>query len=102
MLCWSRPSSNAIEVFLNAQRKQEFSYSSVGDTRDQPPKGFAVEHNQVKLGHEAETFERAKAAIRAWKMFETPWVNLCWSGAAIEPGTTVAILMRIRILVGER
>jgi uncharacterized protein (UPF0548 family) len=47
----------------------------------------------VLLGHGDEIFERAKQAVRQWKMFAMPWVQLCWPDAAIEVGTTVAVLI---------
>jgi len=100
VLIWSYGDALLVETKQRCNRRlpertaeREFSYSSVGRTQGQSPKGFTVDHNQVKLGCGAEAFERAKVAIVAWKMFDMPWVNLCWPGAAIEPGSTVAILI---------
>jgi uncharacterized protein (UPF0548 family) len=40
-----------------------------------------------------EVFARAKRAIRAWKMFEMEWLELGWTDAAIEVGSTVGVLV---------
>ncbi len=52
-----------------------------------------MDHNRVLLGRGAEVFARAKQAIRAWKMFEMDWLELCWTNAAIEVGSTVGVLV---------
>jgi uncharacterized protein (UPF0548 family) len=93
MLCWSKPSSESIDAFISAQQKERFSYPEVGSSRQQAPPGYTVDHNRIRLGQGADTFERAKSAIRHWKMFEMPWIQLCWPDAPIEPGSTVAILV---------
>ena len=62
----------------------------MGASRSQAPSGYTVDHNRVKLGHGLNVFERGKAAIRQWKMFDMPWATLCWPDAAIEAGVTVA------------
>jgi uncharacterized protein (UPF0548 family) len=93
MLCWSKPSEQTINTFICAQQKENFSYPEVGSSRQQAPQRFTVDHNQIKLGEGADTFERAKSAIRQWKMFEMPWIQLCWPHTSIEPGSTVAVLV---------
>src|ERR1700733_3641092 len=84
MFCWSKPARSRIDMFISPE---------VGSSRQQAPKTYTVDHNRIKLGQGAETFERAKLAIRQWKMFEMPWVHLCWPDTPIEPGSTVAVLV---------
>src|SRR3984885_994802 len=84
MFCWSKPARSRIDMFISPE---------VGSSRQQAPKTYTVDHNRIKLGQGAETFERAKLAIRQWKMFEMPWVHLCWPDTPIEPGSTVAVLI---------
>lgn len=93
MFFWSRPSPSAIAAFLAGLKNQRFSYDEVGRSRGEMPSGYTVDHNRVRLGTGAEVFERAKSAIRLWKMFDLSWVNLCWPGTHIEPGAVVASLM---------
>jgi uncharacterized protein (UPF0548 family) len=93
VLCLSKPSRNSIEAFIAAQRDGEFSYADVGASRGRAPKGYTVDHNRIDLGRGAEAFERAKGAVRQWKMFDMDWVELCWAETAIEAGACVAVVI---------
>jgi uncharacterized protein (UPF0548 family) len=93
MLCWSKPSEETINTFLCAQQRESFSYPEVGSSRHQAPDGYNVDHNRIRLGEGADTWERAKSAIRKWKMFEMPWIQLCWPHKSVEPGSTLAVLV---------
>jgi uncharacterized protein (UPF0548 family) len=93
MLCCSKPSVDSINAFISAQQQGVFSYVEVGSSRQQAPPGYTVDHNRMNLGHGPEAFERAKSAIRGWKMFEMPWIQLCWPNPSIEPGSPVTILV---------
>ena len=68
------------------------SYAEVGATRQFAPAGYAVDHNRIPLGKGLATFHRAVDAIRQWKMFQMPWLTLCWTSTPIEVGATVAVL----------
>jgi len=93
MLLFSKPSPQRIREFVFAQEKETFSYPDVGASRVEAPGGYTVDHNRVQLGKGADTFERAKHALNAWKMFDIPWLELCWPDSPIEAGTTVAVLV---------
>ena len=93
MLCLSKPRRESILAFVSAQQNQKFSYAEIGRSRGQAPQSYTADHHRVRLGQGAETFELAKSAIRQWKMFEMPWVGLCWPDTPIEPGATVAVLV---------
>jgi uncharacterized protein (UPF0548 family) len=93
MFFLSRPNRNAIAAFLGAQQDQTFSYADVGYSRQQTPKGYVADHNRIQLGKGVATFERAKGAVRNWKMFDMPWADLCWPDTPLEPGASVAVLI---------
>jgi uncharacterized protein (UPF0548 family) len=93
MLRWSKPDRSAIERFVAAQREEKFSYTEVGASRGQAPSGYTVDHNRIELGRGADAFERAKGAVRRWKMFDMGWVELCWAETAIEVGPCVAVVI---------
>jgi uncharacterized protein (UPF0548 family) len=93
VFCWSKPNRNSIAAFIRNQQGQRFSYAEVGHSRGQPPVGYTVDHNRIKLGYGPDTFERAKSAIHQWKMFDFPWVSLCWPEYPIETGVSVAVLV---------
>ena len=92
MFCSSKPNRSSILRFISAQQYQQFSYPEVGYSRQRAPTGYHVDHSRIKLGQGADTFERAKRAVRQWKMFDFPWIRLCWPETPIEPGATVAVL----------
>lgn len=93
MFLYSRPSDAEIDRFLKERETDVFSYPDVGGTRGLPlPSGYNVDHNRVRLGAGEDDFERAKAAIRSWEMFNVPGLELISSDTPIEPGRSVALL----------
>jgi len=93
MLCSSKPSRDTINEFISAQENQKFSYAEVGSSRQYAPNGYTADHKRIKLGQGADVFEHAKYAIRQWKMFDMPWVDLCWTDTPVETGASVAVLV---------
>lgn len=89
----SRPHPDDIRTFLSAQKDQPFSYEHVGASRDRAPRGYTADHHRIRLGDGPEVFARAVTAIRKWKMFDMPWIQLCWPDTPIEEGATVAVLV---------
>jgi uncharacterized protein (UPF0548 family) len=94
MFLMSRPSEQEIKAFISAQQNKPFSYSPAGITRNPPASGYNVDHNRVQLGSGHHSFTAAQIAIREWKMFDIGWVNLFWSDTPIEPGSTVAVVVK--------
>jgi uncharacterized protein (UPF0548 family) len=89
------PSDARISGFLGSQRDAPFSYTEVGVSRGgEAPAGYTIDYNRARLGEGEETFDRAVAALRAWKMFDVGWVRVFPSDALIEAGTTVAVVGR--------
>jgi uncharacterized protein (UPF0548 family) len=93
MFLLTKPQGIEVFRFLEAQKTEKFSYPEIGCTRGIVPAGYLVDHNRIELGHGRETFERAKLAIRNWKMFDMPWVSLWGPETPIEPQTNVAVLV---------
>ena len=96
MFLFNEPSPQRIARFLDSQRDAPFSYDQVGATREnsKAPIGYSVDHNRTSLGRGIDTFERATAALYAWKMLDVGWARLVPAGAPVEVGTTVAVLAR--------
>jgi len=90
----SRPDSETIRQFLDEQRALPFSYEEIGHTKygARTHRGFDVDHNRQLLGHGKETYVRAHAAIRGWKMFPAPWTAI-EPKLSIHPDHTVAVLV---------
>jgi len=93
VLLFSKPSPQRLRESLLSQEKGTFSYREVGASRVQAPSGYTVDHNRVQLGKGADCFKCAKQAIKAWRMFDISWLELCWPNSPIEAGTTVAVLV---------
>ena len=96
MLLWTnKPTPRFIDEFLAAQAATTFSYSQVGTSSLGAPRGFVLDEMHTRLGSGAATFERAQAALVAWRQFELDWVELCWPETPLERGRTVAVLARV-------
>ena len=92
MFLFSRLDGAQIQRFLDDREADVFSYAEVGHTRETPPSGYNVDRNRVVLGLGSDDFERAKTAIRSWKMFDVPGLELIYPDTPIEPGRNVAVL----------
>ncbi|MGC1452890.1 MAG: DUF1990 domain-containing protein [Candidatus Sulfotelmatobacter sp.] len=85
------PSEDEIRRFISNQSDSGFSYPEVEASATAVPTGYNVDHNRIRLGSGEGTWQRAVEAIRAWKTFSMPWVNLHWPSAPILVGTDVAV-----------
>lgn len=97
MFLVTKPTSESIDRFLGRAATTDYSYSKVGATRTEQTiheSVYNVDHNQIVIGSGLEEFGKAKNAITFWRMFDMPWVELCWPNTPIEEGRTVAILIR--------
>jgi uncharacterized protein (UPF0548 family) len=88
-----RPSQSDLNAFLEASRDLPLSYDPIGIAK-QNPLGFNSDLASGVVGRGRQTFERAKLALAQWRHYEMGWVELWPRGAAIEPGTVVAVLVQ--------
>src|ERR1700704_5126752 len=87
-----RPSPREIEEFIARSRELPLSYDPIGIAKESPS-GFKVDEANGVIGQGQRAFERAKLALAEWRHFDFGWVELFPQGAAIEPGSVVAILV---------
>lgn len=94
MFVFGNPTDETIARIFAEQADAPFSYRGVGATDDEPtiPSGYLVDRYRVRLGSGATTWERARAAIRAWKMFDLKWLRVIRPDTPIEPGRMVAVV----------
>jgi uncharacterized protein (UPF0548 family) len=92
MFLLRQPSTESIRRFISSQRDQPFSYPEVGATAGEPPPGYIVDHNRIKLGTGKKAYERAIAALRNWDQFDLGWVRMVPRETPIETGAVVAIV----------
>jgi uncharacterized protein (UPF0548 family) len=95
MFLHRQPSEEEARQFIASQQHLAFSYAEVGATQTQPPAGFNVDHNRIKLGAGEETYERARSALRDWKQFDLGWVTVVPPGKPLAVGTTVAVQAKV-------
>jgi len=93
MLLLKEPNDGELRKLIKHFSKLSYSYRHPGFTRATGEcSGFVVDHNRALLGSTDEDWDRARKAIRDWKMFHQDWIKLCWPYKQIKPGVTVAIL----------
>lgn len=92
MFLLSRPSAEKIDAFLQERERDSYSYLEIGATRETAPTGYNVDHNRELLGLGPDDFEKAKVAMRAWKMFDVPGLELIPNNTPIQAGRNVALL----------
>lgn len=96
MFLLTKPTEERIRQFLSSQKDRPFSYPDADIAARQSPRGYAWDHNRIKLGEGADVFRKAVEALKRWEMFNIGWLELCWPDAPIEIGTTVAVLADLR------
>ncbi|HEX6280104.1 MAG TPA: DUF1990 domain-containing protein [Pyrinomonadaceae bacterium] len=92
MFLLTRPTDAQIKEFLESRKGDSFSYREVGASRESPPNGYNIDRNGVILGYGESDFARAKTAVREWKMFNVPGMQLLYPDTPIEVGRIVAPL----------
>ena len=93
MFLLSRPDAGAIERFVRESEDLPLSYAPIGLV-EAPTRRHSVDEVVIAIGRGTLDFDRARAALAAWKHFELGWVELAPRHAAPDPGTTVAVLIR--------
>lgn len=93
MFVLRRPSRERIQDFLQASDQLPLSYTPIGLVERGAP-GFVVDHHSVVIGHGRAAFDRARAALLAWRHFELGWLDLWPQRAPIVEGTVVASCIR--------
>jgi uncharacterized protein (UPF0548 family) len=93
MFLATRPSRQAIERFIKDSQGLALSYDQVGLARGTPD-DYDLDETLATIGHGEAAFERAKAALSAWKHFGFSWVEVSPPAASIAPGSVVAVLVR--------
>ena len=88
-----RPTRNVIECFLRESQDLPLSYGPIGIVRSRTA-GLDLDELTVAIGRGQADFERARAALLAWKQFDIGWVQTFPQQAPVEIGTVVAVLIR--------
>jgi uncharacterized protein (UPF0548 family) len=88
-----RPSFATIDRFLGESQGLPLSYGPIGIVSAETA-GHSLVEATVVVGHGPADFERARAALLAWKHFDIGWVEAFPRQAPVAVGTVVAVLIR--------
>ena len=88
-----RPTRNVIDRFLRESQDLPLSYGPIGIVRTRTA-GLDLDELTVAIGRGQADFERARAALLAWKQFDIGWVETFPRHAPVAVGTIVAVLIR--------
>lgn len=88
-----RPSAERIDRFLRESQDLPLSYSPAGIVRAGTARRD-IDQVTVAIGRGRADFERARAALMAWKQFEIGWVETYPRHAPVAAGSVVAVLIR--------
>jgi uncharacterized protein (UPF0548 family) len=90
----SAPSEREVAEFIAEQRNLPFTYPEAGATNAQPPAGYNLDHNRIRLGEGEMIYRRAVEALKDWRHFDLGWVTIVPRGVVVETGATVAVKAR--------
>lgn len=88
-----RPSPERIDRFLRESRDLPLSYGPTGIVTAGTARRD-LDEATVAIGRGKADFERARAALIAWKQFDIGWVETFPRHAPVAVGTVVAVLIR--------
>jgi uncharacterized protein (UPF0548 family) len=88
-----RPSAPHIERLIAQSQDLPLSYGRVG-LAQRPTQEFDADTTAVVIGKGRADFDRARAALIAWKQFDVGWTELFPKQAPVETGTVVMLLIR--------
>ncbi len=95
MYLFKKPSDERISKFIESQSRLEFTYPSVGATRNgDHPSGFIVDHNRIHLGAGQTIFDAARRALCEWQHYRFDWIELHRPDGDPQPDQTVGVLAR--------
>ena len=94
MFLISRPSPAGIAKFLTGAEAMSLSYAPIGIARARAVPGFRMDETTAVVGRGDADFAKANDALTAWRHMRLQWLEVFPPAAAIDAGTTVAILVR--------
>ncbi|MBI5911224.1 MAG: DUF1990 domain-containing protein [Betaproteobacteria bacterium] len=95
MFVFTTPGDGAIRDRLAQLSGAPYSYAEVGALENPVfPPGYRADRHRAPLGRGAACYERAKAALQRWEMFNVAWVRLHPQAPPIAVDTAFGISAR--------
>jgi uncharacterized protein (UPF0548 family) len=88
-----RPTSACIERFIERSRDLPLTYGPIGLAHT-GARGYDLDDTRTVIGRGRAEFDRACAALGAWRHFDLGWVEVFPRNASTDVGTHVAVLIR--------
>ncbi len=95
MVSLSKPSTIQLDAYLKISETLPFSYSKVGATQGDFPKGYDHDFSEIALGRGEAVWKLAKQAIREWKMFPGGWAFIYSDETPIGKDEVVAMSVSV-------
>lgn len=74
------------EKFAQATAQLPYSYPEIGATQSTNyPNGYTIDHNQIELGSNDKTFERAREALKSWLPQQATKIGVHPKSAKLKP-----------------
>jgi uncharacterized protein (UPF0548 family) len=90
-----KPDERYLDQLHESHRDLPLSYREVGCSRGTAPAGYVADKHRVRLGSGAAVFERARQAVRDWRILRLGWVEPLWPDASVKEGTLVGTMARV-------
>ncbi len=95
MYFFKKPSDERIRKSIESQSRLEFTYPSVGATRNgDHPISYVVDRTRIRLGAGQTIFDAARRALCEWQHYRFDWIELHRPDVDPEPDQTVGVLAR--------
>jgi uncharacterized protein (UPF0548 family) len=91
----SKPDEGYLARIHAHYRSLPLTYAEIGCSREPAPLGYVVDHYRVCLGRGAAAFERARQAVRDWRVLRLGWVEPCWPETPVQEGALVGTMARL-------
>lgn len=89
------PSRAKLDAMLIKSASMPFSYSAVGASQTQAPKGYDFDQNKKRIGLSYSAYKTAKKAFEDWQMFNLGWMRIYRKDTPFEIGQNVVVSFRL-------
>jgi len=90
-----KPSRKKIQGLLRKYTDYPLNYlEEAASKMDEAPPGYNLDHHRIPLGKGEVQFEKAKKALRDWRMVELGWLVMHRPDEPLQEGQVVASLTR--------
>jgi len=90
-----KPDGPFLERIRTCYTDAPLTYAEIGCSHDQAPPGYVVDNYRVRLGCGEVVFNRARQAVRDWRVLRLGWLEPCWPDQPLQNGVLVGTVARV-------